>query len=339
MSIKRRVINALARRIVPRRPPTEDLGAIADLLQLGEFKILDVGARGGALDWINFLAPYSTYYACEPAADARAKLKRSMEATHQWKGVTPIPEAIAPQAGTVALNIMHHPGMSSLLTPNMDVVRTFGLENEFTVVRQIEVPAVTMTQAAKTYGFEDLTLIKVDTQGTELGILESGRDLLASTVQGVFIEVEFREFYLGQPLFSEVETFLRALGFELISLEGITRRRTTTGLALGYSRREMAWAHALFIKKAPKPDVVGEEAFFRATIAQIGIALAREQFDLAAERLMIPQFQEKLSKLDLRIDLDVLEAYVRGVVARGLYRDFCNSWPSVVKHRDRFLSR
>jgi hypothetical protein len=122
-------------------------------------------------------------------------------------------------------------------------------------------------------------------------------------------------------------------------MEGVTRRRTTTGLRLGFSRREITWAHALFVKRAPNPDDLDEQEFFRRCVLQIGIAMASEQFDLAAERLMNAHFQRLLAERGLAIDLAILDAYVRGTVSRSLYAEFTDDYAAVVKHRERLLTR
>ncbi len=56
--------------------------------------------------------------------------------------------------------------------------------------------------------------IKVDTQGSELEILEGAKETLRS-VNLIEIEVTFNPKYDGQPLFAEVDQFLRSQGFVL----------------------------------------------------------------------------------------------------------------------------
>jgi FkbM family methyltransferase len=331
---------AILKRIFrSRRDLRSKLGIFGDLFDLVGFKVFDIGARGGPLDWTTFFAPFAGYFACEPDASARMQLKKAVEAAHPWANVTIVPEALASKSGVVTLHVTQHEGMSSLLKPNVAIARTFGLANEFTVERQIDVPAITLDEAARNYGFEDLALIKVDTQGTELSILESGKKLIAESVQGIFVEVEFREFYHGQPLFSEVELFLRQYGFELISLEPVTSRRTSTELRIGYSRREIIWAHAMFIKRAADAAMVGEEKMFRHITQQLAIGMAREQFDLAAERLVNPQYQAQLRSRNLTIGLGELEACIRRLYSGWSYRMLCASWPQVAKHRNRYRFR
>jgi hypothetical protein len=59
--------------------------------------------------------------------------------------------------------------------------------------------------------------IKVDTQGTELEIMQGGIQTLKH-VRCLEVEVEFNPIYLGQPVFADVDTFLRGQGFVLWKL-------------------------------------------------------------------------------------------------------------------------
>lgn len=301
-------------------------------------KLLDIGARGGSLPWLSFFAPFSTYYGCEPDAAAAAGLSHLLQSKNPWRKCVVISEAMGSKPGPAKLYLTRHPGFSSVLPPNMSAVRDFGLEDEFAVEDTIDVPMITMQEAALKYDFGDVGFVKLDTQGSELDILKSGVELLRDPVQGVFVEVEFRQFYQNQPLFSDVEKFLRKTGFDLISLDTVTRRRTTTGLRLGYSRRELTWAHALFLKARPDPKKMDEQTLFERLIRQIAISLASEHFDLAAERIVRGEYASVLKNAGVSVTLDDLEEFIRERVAKNLYDEFRKSWAGIVKDRPRFYT-
>ena len=63
----------------------------------------------------------------------------------------------------------------------------------------------------------EVDFIKIDTQGSELDILEGSLDFLSRTV-GIEVEMEFVEVYKGQPLFDEVNSFLTRNGFNLFDI-------------------------------------------------------------------------------------------------------------------------
>jgi hypothetical protein len=79
-------------------------------------------------------------------------------------------------------------------------------------------------------------LLKLDVQGYELEVLRGAEATLRQT-RAVLCEVSFREFYTGQPLFTEVVAYLGARGFTLHAL--------AEGTALG---APLVQADALFLK-------------------------------------------------------------------------------------------
>ena len=60
-------------------------------------------------------------------------------------------------------------------------------------------------------------VIKIDTQGTEIDVLEGAGRLLDETI-AVDLEVEFVDQYKGQPLFADIDAFMRSAGFLLRGL-------------------------------------------------------------------------------------------------------------------------
>ena len=80
------------------------------------------------------------------------------------------------------------------------------------------------------------TVIKLDTQGSELGILESAGDL--SACEAIYVEAEFLEFYHGQPLFGDLFQYLRDNGFELKDLKRTFHRKRFKGSRLPISRSD-----------------------------------------------------------------------------------------------------
>ena len=70
-------------------------------------------------------------------------------------------------------------------------------------------------------------LIKLDTQGTELEILQGLSDAQFADVLAVEVETEFHTAYRGQPCFPEMHAFMTGQGFELFDMR--TQRVFLTG--------------------------------------------------------------------------------------------------------------
>jgi hypothetical protein len=68
---------------------------------------------------------------------------------------------------------------------------------------------------------EAVHVLKLDTQGSELGVLEGAQQALGD-VRVLEIEVELNPIYAGQPLFGDVDHFLRDRGFVLWRLGNLT---------------------------------------------------------------------------------------------------------------------
>jgi FkbM family methyltransferase len=114
------------------------------------------------------------------------------------------------------------PGMASLLRPNRELLSHFVGFDEWLEPRgEIRV---------KTSRLDDLDIgkidyLKLDAQGSELTILQNGPKVL-SDVLIVQTEVEFMPMYVGQPLFGDIDAFLRGAGF-VLHIIGIKNFRFT----------------------------------------------------------------------------------------------------------------
>ena len=76
----------------------------------------------------------------------------------------------------------------------------------------------TVDESLKKAKIETIDFFKIDTQGSELDILNGSIKALSKVV-GIEIEVEFNPIYQNQPIYSKIDTFIRDLGFELIDFE------------------------------------------------------------------------------------------------------------------------
>jgi hypothetical protein len=69
--------------------------------------------------------------------------------------------------------------------------------------------------------------MKLDTEGSELEIMEGATGLLEKDVLGVLIEVAFCPYQSQRPLFPEIDNFLRGHGFVLYDLGPIRLARSS----------------------------------------------------------------------------------------------------------------
>jgi FkbM family methyltransferase len=140
----------------------------------------------------------------EPNPDALARLNKA-----KGKRETYLPHAVG-DGGTHTLHICKAQGMTSLYRPNMELLPYFhGFAEWAEVVEERPVKTVRLDDVRE---IKRMDYLKIDIQGAELMVFEHAREKLADCLV-IQTEVEFLPLYQGQPLFSEVEQFLRGQGF------------------------------------------------------------------------------------------------------------------------------
>ena len=290
-----------------------ELPALTRLLEQHAIKLVDVGGRGSAMPQLLALAPVAHYYSCEPDPTEAAQLRERLPQEAPWRSVTVMGEALASQPGEAQLHLTKKSGMSSLLQPDAEVVGRYYEGHGFDIISTTTVPTLTLAAAAARYGFDDASFIKLDTQGTELDILRSGEALLDRAVVGVYVEAGFQPLYAGQPLFADVDTFLRGKGFSLVGLYRTMMRRS--GFRTDrYSRRVAVWAHCLYFRE-PLSVVAGDPARAARDAARLlGLTLAFRYFDLSFEILRLA------SERELFADSQQLASELEGAVERDTRR-------------------
>jgi FkbM family methyltransferase len=91
------------------------------------------------------------------------------------------------------------------------------------VQRQITVDMITLDFYCLTHSKPDL--LWIDVQGAELMLFRGAEETLRN-VRVIHVELSFRPLYHGQPLYWEVDRYLRARGFRRVGFEGISWWRT-----------------------------------------------------------------------------------------------------------------
>jgi FkbM family methyltransferase len=104
-------------------------------------------------------------------------------------------------------------------------------------------------------------MIKIDVQGGELDVFKGGMKALNDALV-IWTEVEFVELYEGQPLFAEVEQFLRAQGFMFHCFTGIVPRSFKPLILKDnpYAGIKQAiWSDAVFVRDFQKLDQLSSQ--------------------------------------------------------------------------------
>lgn len=155
------------------------------------------------------------------------------------------------------LNICHAAGMTSLLKPNVEVLSRFhGFPQWAQIVAQMELDTVRLDDVPETEGAD---FLQMDVQGFELTILQHATQRLSELLV-IQTEVEFLPMYEGQPLFSEIELFLRGHGFVLHRIKTVSRMIApfliNNDVQMGLSQD--LWADAIFVRDFTKPQLLSD---------------------------------------------------------------------------------
>ena len=168
------------------------------------------------------------------------------------------------------LHLTLYRGCSSLFEPNADVIDMFesisasSETGNFKVVGEVNVETVRLDDVDECPSAD---YAKLDVQGAELLVLEHGMQKLADAVV-IEAEVEFVELYRGQPLFGDIETFMRSHGFvlhKMIDIAGRNFRPMSTGNPAD-AISQFLWADAVFVRDFTKLDRFSPLQFLKAAV-------------------------------------------------------------------------
>lgn len=178
--------------------------------------LLDIGARGGVQwPWDQISPKCLRITLVEPDPTEAAQLRQNWEEA----GRGPVLQTALWREETILkLNVNRAPGTSSVFPSNFNLLDQFPDARRYETVSIFDVQARTIDSIAAESGLGDVDFVKIDAQGAELAILQGGADYLSQNLVGLEVEVEFCHLYTGQPLFAEVDVFVRGMGLELWDL-------------------------------------------------------------------------------------------------------------------------
>lgn len=86
--------------------------------------------------------------------------------------------------------------------------------------KEIEVPVKTLDNVFGELDIQGKVLLKLDVQGFEKEVLIGSKNII-SKVEYLLFETSFFQMYNGEPLFDEMHSFAKELGFELLGPVGV----------------------------------------------------------------------------------------------------------------------
>jgi FkbM family methyltransferase len=248
------------------------MSLIDRLLQLGlldtlKFHICSVGARElseGDFDrqWFS-LGRQLTIYGFEPDAQECERLTQKHQASQQAHQAIYLPKALSARKESRVLYRTQWDACSSLYPPNRHLCHRFSLaaSNEKNIAFRLT-PLSQVTEVKEKVNVEcttldeelrdiDLDFLKIDVQGAELDILRGASEKLLKNLLAIQLEVEFTSIYQDQPLFVDIDQFLRGQGFSLLSINPSYRPRVMAPIGLrkyGSRTGQILWGEAIYYR-------------------------------------------------------------------------------------------
>ena len=190
------------------------------------------------------------------------------------------PVALGDQSGEATLHVTALANMSSFLEPDPKVFARYRKKAADTRIVESELcPTERLDTLANQDGFRP-DVIKVDTQGSELLVLTGAEKSLESVVLAE-IEVSFFQRYIGQPVFAEIEAWMKQRGFELLELYRLKRYRAANKLGQykpmfddGQQSGRVTYGDAIFIRD--------EKSILAAAANDQGVSLLKAAIALLA---------------------------------------------------------
>lgn len=207
-------------------------------------RLLDIGARGGLQwPWTELPSEWLVSTFVEPDAKEAARLLETASADK----VIEVALWSAPERLSLNLNVS--PGTSSVFDPNHSFLEQFPESARFAQKQRIPLDTSTVNVLAQSGALAGIDFAKIDVQGAELEILKGGEAYFRKHLIGLEVEVEFAPIYTDQPLFSEVDAYIRKeLGLELWDIRG-TYWRHKAGLdAEGPTKGRLIFGDALYFR-------------------------------------------------------------------------------------------
>jgi FkbM family methyltransferase len=246
--------------------------------------LVDAGARGGLKSNWREARRHLRVIGFEPDPIEFERL--SNRTAREGQGDRVLGTALHNQPGNITLQIARDRGLSSIFEPDRDFVDAFPDAQRFDTVDRQSIPADTLDRLLAAHGERDVDFVKADTQGSELFVLQGASGVLRTSAVGVEVEVEFSPIYRGQPLFADVDAFLRGLGFLLFDLRPCYWKRAA-GRALGGPYGQVIWGDALYLRaSAALGDAMAglaQDQQRAKRLKAVSVALLYGYFDFALE--------------------------------------------------------
>ena len=226
----------------------------------------------------------------EPNSQEIERLRAEGRDGHSW-----LPHVLG-TGEPATFHVTRYPGCSSLYRPDPSMIDLFVSLDATTEDGNFTLAA---TEEVETTRLDDVDecpppdYVKIDVQGSELDILRHGSDKIGQTVV-LEAEVEFVPLYENQPLFADLDTFLRSQGFLLHKFVDVAGRnfRPVVGADRFFALSQALWADAVYMRDIRRVGELSAAQLLKAAVILNDVYCS---YDLAHLMLHVHDLQQGTS--------------------------------------------
>lgn len=228
---------------------------------IGVINIVDIGAMSlgdGTEPYANLVsAKRAKVIGFEPNAEECEKLNRRFDDNHLF-----VPIFIG-DGNKATYYETNHIMTGSLYRPNDSLLDKFQNLLELTKLQN--------THEVETHRLDDIEEVrdidffKIDVQGAELDVFKNATRVLSETTL-VQTEIEFVALYENQPMFADVDRFLRGADFQFHTFHTISGRCFKPMIKdndLNKSIRQVLWADAVYVRNFMNLESIATEKLLK----------------------------------------------------------------------------
>jgi FkbM family methyltransferase len=208
--LKKEKIQKIVRNKTGRMAARDRFEDIKKFLNKEDPVIIECGAAVGNMVSL-YLKQYKNpkIFAFEPQPQFVEILKEKFE---DKENVHIHPMAVGSEESEVTFNVLNRPTASSVMPPAQMNKKYHG--DQVDISEKIKVKQIRLDDVIKE---KEIDFIKLDIQGYEIEAFKGAEEILKRT-KIITTEIEFVEEYKDQPLFSDIDKFMRENGFYLYNL-------------------------------------------------------------------------------------------------------------------------
>lgn len=209
----------------------------------------------GSMGW-DIFAPNLSIYGFDADADACDVANADLQQRNISWMEQHIPLALGNAAGDATLYVTQQPMCSSLYPPNEPFLKRFaGLSELMDLDFTVEIETTTLDAFCQQAEIAEVDFLKIDVQGADLHVLEGAAQLMQRSVLAVQIEVEPSPLYANQPLFADVDQYLRQREFSLFDFSPGRRVRAQSPICSHRHPGQILWADAFYFRDLLRHDI------------------------------------------------------------------------------------